>query len=72
MVETLKYENKVIKVELENFKERVHEEKVKYLQENESLLKQIERLNEKSISLCSEKQELALKYQNVLEKNQSY
>ena len=45
---------------------------MKYLQENESLLKQIEKLNEKSIGLSSEKQEIVLKYQNLLEKNQGY
>lgn len=47
MIETLKHENKMVKAELENIKENIHDQKVKYLNENQQLLKQIESLNEK-------------------------
>ena len=43
----MRYENKMLKSELEGIKENIHEEKVKYLNENQLLLKQIEGLNEK-------------------------
>ena len=71
-METFKYENKVLKSELEKIKENIHDEKVKYLNENQHLLKQIQVLNQKEVAVNSEKQEIFLKWQTEIEKVNSY